>query len=120
MKVLFDQNAPAKLRRHLSRHTVTLARNLGWEELKNGDLLAAAEAQGFDCLVTCDRNLFYQQNLAARKIAIVLLPSGNWPNIEPLMQAIVMAVDQATPSSFQAIFPPLAEKYVIVLPCPSA
>lgn len=103
MKVLFDQNVPAKLRRYLFSHTVTLARDLGWGELKNGALLASAEAQGFDCLVTCDRNLAYQQNLSARKIAIVLLPSGNWPKIQPSAQDIVIAVDEATPNSFQAI-----------------
>ena len=60
MKILFDQNAPRPLARYLARHTVTRTAELGWEELKNGDLLKAAESQGFDLFVTADKNLRYQ------------------------------------------------------------
>ena len=35
-----------------------------WAGLKNGQLLDAAEAAGFTVLVTGDRNLQFQQNLA--------------------------------------------------------
>jgi len=40
--------------------------------LKNGELLDAAEAGGFDVLVTVDRGFRYEQNLAGRKIAVVI------------------------------------------------
>ena len=49
----------------------------GWDTLKNGELLAAAEADGFDVLLTTDKNMRYQQNLAGRKIAVVVLGSSN-------------------------------------------
>jgi hypothetical protein len=42
------------------------------EKLDNGELLAQAEAAGFQVLVTTEKNLRYQQNLADRKIAIVV------------------------------------------------
>jgi hypothetical protein len=61
----------------LHAHEITRSGELGWQELKNGDLLDAAQDQGFEVLVTADRNLAYQQNLKGRPLAIVVLPSGN-------------------------------------------
>jgi len=49
--------------------------------LKNGELLTAAETAGFEVLVTADANLRYQQNLSARRIAIVVLSTTSWPRI---------------------------------------
>jgi hypothetical protein len=42
---------------------------------KNGRLLALAEAAGFEVFLTVDKGLQYQQNLAGRRIAIVLIRS---------------------------------------------
>jgi hypothetical protein len=58
----------------LEQHTVATAYELGWTELDNGRLLAMAEA-AFDALVTTDKNLRHQQNLAARRLAILVLPT---------------------------------------------
>lgn len=66
MRILFDQGTPAPLRHALKEHAVTAAYELGWSELDNGELLAAAEAE-FDVLVTTDQNLRYQQRLAGRR-----------------------------------------------------
>jgi hypothetical protein len=51
-------------------HTVTRAKDRGWDLLSNGDLLAAAGAAGFDVVITADKNMRYQQNLAGRRIAL--------------------------------------------------
>jgi hypothetical protein len=59
-----------------------------------------AEAAGFEVLVTIDKNLTYQQNLARRKIAIVVLGQGRWSVIKRNVSQIVAAVDAATPGSF--------------------
>lgn len=75
MKVLFDQGTPVPLRRHLPLHDVTTVHELAWSTLTNGALISKAEAAGFDCLVTTDQNLKYQQNLAGRTLAIVVLLS---------------------------------------------
>lgn len=69
MRVLFDNGVPRGLASALSEHSVEEARSFGWDRLKNGDLLDAAEADGFDVFVTTDRNLRYQQNLTDRRIA---------------------------------------------------
>jgi hypothetical protein len=54
MLILFDQSTPAPLRFHLKAHTVTEARDRGWDRLVNGDLLNAAEAAGFEVFLTAD------------------------------------------------------------------
>ncbi len=56
MRVLFDQGTPLPLRGSLAGHEVKTASEMGWGELSNGDLLAAAE-QAFDALVTTDQGL---------------------------------------------------------------
>lgn len=76
MKVLFDQNAPRPLARFLDGHTVTRLAELGWEQLRNGELIQMAEAAGYEVMVTADKNIRYQQNLVDRQIALVILPSG--------------------------------------------
>jgi hypothetical protein len=72
MKLLFDQGTPVPLREHLSNHRVETAYEKGWSNLKNGDLLTHAEAEGFDALITTDQNLRHQQNLTKWKISISL------------------------------------------------
>lgn len=100
MRVLFDQGTPAPLRRLLVGHEVTTAHELGWSTMKNGDLLAAAEAAGLEVFVTTDGNLRYQQNFAAREIAVVVLSTTSWPRIEAASSAIGQAVNAAAPRSF--------------------
>jgi len=75
MKILFDQGTPVPLRQYLTGHSVTTAYEEGWSNLSNGDLLKFAEDNGYQLLVTTDRNLRYQQNLSDRQIVIVVLLS---------------------------------------------
>ncbi|HVP00460.1 MAG TPA: hypothetical protein VMT15_20450 [Bryobacteraceae bacterium] len=104
MLVLFDNGTPRTLARYLiEHHTVTEARARGWQELGNGELLAQAEAAGFEVLVTTDKNLRYQQNLARRKIALVILGQGRWSLIRPYIAQIAAAVSAAEPGSFVEI-----------------
>jgi hypothetical protein len=98
--ILLDNNVPRGLARALTGHTVTEARERGWATLMNGDLLAAAEEAGFEVLVTSDKSIRYQQNLAGRKMAIVALGKGRWTLIKPHLAQIVAAVNAARPASF--------------------
>lgn len=103
MNVLFDANVPAKLRNHLPGHEVTRAQSLGWQELKNGTLLDAAEGAGFDVMVTGDKNLSYQQNLQGRKLALVVLPTIDWRILRQNTAPVLAAVDRATLGSFEEV-----------------
>ena len=108
MRILFDQATPVPLGPHLSGHNVSTAAQQGWDELRNGDLLKAAENDGFEVLVTTDKNMRYQQNLSTRKIAIVVLGKGNWPLIKPHVEKVVAAVNGAVPGSFTEVDIPFA------------
>lgn len=95
LRLLFDHNVPAPLRRLILGHDITFADECGWGELTNGDLLAAAEAAGFDVLLTADRNLRHQQNLTGRLIALVVLSTNHWPVIRDHAPHVLAAVEQA-------------------------
>ena len=72
MKILFDQGTPVPLRQFLKLHSVETAYDKGWDNIRNGELLSRAEAEGFNALITTDQNIRYQQNLSGRKISIVV------------------------------------------------
>ena len=78
---MFDNGTPAPLRRHLGDHTVHTAARLGWATLPNGDLLDRAEEAGYEVLITTDQSMKYQQNLAGRRIGIVVLMDSRWPYV---------------------------------------
>ncbi len=75
-RILFDHCVPRPFRNLLVGCTVSTANEMGWTELKNGELLDIAEAAGFAVLITSDKNLRYQQNLSVRRIAIIELPTN--------------------------------------------
>jgi hypothetical protein len=76
---------------------------MGWELLKNGDLLAAAEAKDFEVLVTGDRSLEHQQNFTGRRIALVVLTRNNWPLVKPHVAKIVEAVATSSAGSYRTV-----------------
>jgi hypothetical protein len=106
MRVLFDQATPVPIRPYLKGHTVSTAFRQGWDKLKNGELLAVAEEAGFDVFLTTDKNMRYQQNLADRKIAIVVLGQQQWPHLRPHIQRVIDAVNEARPGAFAEVAVP--------------
>ena len=105
MRFLFDQGTPLPLRHALIGHHVSTAHEMGWAELNNGDLLEAAEA-AFDLLVTTDKNLHHQQNLARRKLAVLVLPTTSWPKIQRHLASVAATVDGLCPGDcHELIFP---------------
>lgn len=103
MRVLFDNGTPRGVASALAEHTVEEARAHGWDNLANGELLDAAEAAGFDVFVTTDQNIRHQQNLAGRKIAVVILSKARWKLIKPRLAAIAAAAAAALPGTFTEV-----------------
>jgi hypothetical protein len=103
LRLLFDHTAPAPLRTYVAHHEVVLADDMGWGELTNGLLLAAAEECGFDLLVTADKNIRHQQNLAVRLIGILVLPTNKWRHILEHVRDVVAAIDRAGQGVYQAV-----------------
>lgn len=90
MRILLDHNTPAPLPYWLVGHGVETAYERGWAELTNGDLLAAAESNGFDVFITTDKSIRYQQNLAGRKLALIVIDTNDWTRIR-LWRTLVLA-----------------------------
>lgn len=91
MKAVVDEGVPRRL--------PALLRGAGldvspfpnvWKGMSNGSLLAAMEQAGFDCLLTCDRNLTSQQRLAGRKLSLLVLPAQRFEDLVPFVSAIEM------------------------------
>ena len=99
MKIVFDKCVPRPLRRELPGHEIQLADDLGWGELKNGDLIRAAEAQ-FEVILTSDQQWKYQQNLSGRRLAIVVLPTNNLPAVLRLAPKVIEALAKIQPGDF--------------------
>ena len=110
MRVFLDNSVPVGVARLISHHTVSTSPQLGLTRVQNGDLLAAAESEGFEVMVTADQSIKYQQDLKKRTIALVVLGSNIWPLVRDYAAVIVGAVDAAQPGSFEFIEIPLPPK----------
>jgi predicted nuclease of predicted toxin-antitoxin system len=102
MRILFDQGTPAPLRDHLIGHTVQTAFEVGWSNLENGALLAAAE-ESFDLLITTDQHLRFQQNLAGRKLRVLVLTTTSWPRIREHVSRIIDSLGQMSAGEYREI-----------------
>jgi hypothetical protein len=111
VRVLLDQGAPRGLLKTLADCVVATAASKGWQRLKNGELLNAAEVDGFDLLITTDANLRYQQNLSSRTISIIVLTGDTrWSSVRDNLGAVREAVDMVTVGSFAEVQTPLKPK----------
>ena len=97
MRVLLDECLPRRLRRELPGHDVGTVVGEGWAGRRNGDLLRLMLAAGFQAFVTADRNLAYQQNVAAAGVAVLVLRarSNRERDLLPLMPALAAAIATA-------------------------
>jgi hypothetical protein len=77
--------------------------NAGGTRLVNGELIAVPEAEGFEVILTTDKNIRHQQNLTGRKIAFVVLGNQQWPVLRRYVDRVVAAVDAATPGSYTEV-----------------
>lgn len=74
-----------------------------WKGLKNGELLARLRSSIASCLVTCDKNLQYQQSIADSGLALVVLPRQRFDDLLPLVGAIATAISQSEPGTVAMI-----------------
>jgi len=90
-KVLLDENLPLKLKYRLQDVCeIYTVNDKGWNALENGDLINAMQSDGFDYLLTSDKNLQYQQNFAKYSMSFIVLnvPNNNYETILPLVPKI--------------------------------
>jgi hypothetical protein len=102
VRVLLDENLPHALRKSLVDHQTETAVHAGLAGYKNGDLLRAATEAGFDVLVTGDKTLRYEQNLAG-KLALITLSANSWNIIKNHVGKIAAAIAAAEPATLTII-----------------
>jgi predicted nuclease of predicted toxin-antitoxin system len=95
MKILLDECLPVALKDHFASlgHDCETVRQAGFGAKKNGELITLAEGQ-WDVLVTNDRSIKYQQNMAGRNLAILILSarSNRMEDLLPLMPSCGQAI----------------------------
>jgi hypothetical protein len=98
MRVLLDECVDWRLSHDLAGHDVRTARQMGWDTIRNGELLALASRE-FDVFVTVDRNLVFQQNMAALTIAVIVLHArtNRLVDLRPLVPEVLTAIAKAKP-----------------------
>ena len=99
MKILFDEDTPYPLNRHLLGHEITTVPKMGWAGIKNGTLLGLVEEEGFEVFLTCDQNLEYQQTLSRRPFAIIVFKVSNkrMETLLPLVPQLLALLSTAQP-----------------------
>jgi hypothetical protein len=104
MRILLDEDLPRRLGPLLLGHEVTTVQRNGWSGIKNGKLLALA-GTSFDAFLTMDRNLEYQQNLAALPIAVLVVEarSNRLQHLEALVPAILRELNHIQPRTLRRV-----------------
>ena len=87
MKVLLDECIPRRRKNSLTDHGCQTVPEAGLAGQKNGALLSLAESAGFDLFFTMDKGLQYRQNLAGRRIAILIVRAKS-NRLEDLLPSI--------------------------------
>ena len=90
MKIVLDECVPKQLKQYCGEHSVSTVREMGWASLVNGELAKRMSDAGVEVFVTIDKNLRYQQNVAALPFGIIVLDvkTNRFPDILPLVPSL--------------------------------
>jgi hypothetical protein len=77
---------------------------MGWSGIKNGELLQKA-APDFDCFLTVDRNLQFQQHIDALPLAVLVIQAvdNRIETLRPLMAAAGEALTSIAANELKVI-----------------
>jgi predicted nuclease of predicted toxin-antitoxin system len=105
MKILLDECLPLDFRQCFNSHEAHTVQWAGLKSKKNGELLRAAELAGYEIMLTVDQGIPHQQNLAGRKLSIILLRTrtSQIEELLPLVDAILEVLDTIQPGQIIAI-----------------
>ena len=99
MKVLLDEMLPADVAGLLQDHDVESVQQAGYKGPENGELMRRAAADGYEVLLTADRNLPAQQNIPAAGIAVVLVRGSRIAEVAAQVDAMRVAIAGARPGT---------------------
>lgn len=106
MRILIDECLDWRLKREFPGHAVSTVAEMGWSGLKNGALLALAQAQ-FDVFLTGDKNLTFQQQLANYSLSVVVLdaPSTRLADTIVLVPKVLVLLNAVSPGTATIVGP---------------
>jgi predicted nuclease of predicted toxin-antitoxin system len=104
MRLLLDGCVPRPLGRALPEHTVRHTTDLGWDDLDDGPLLDRMGRQ-FEALITTDKSLPFQQQLATRAFGVVVLraPTNRLQDLLPLIPLLRAALPELRPGEVRVL-----------------
>lgn len=105
MRLLLDEQVPRVFADCLAGHVVATTQAMGWSALENGDLLRTAADAGFDALLTLDRGIEFQQNLAVLPLSVLIVRarSNRIDDLEPLAGEVLASLEALEPRSLVRI-----------------
>lgn len=102
-RVLLDECVPKRLRSELADHLVQTVAEKGWNGVKNGQLLRLAAAE-FDCFLTVDRNLQFQQSPSLPIAVLVMLaPDNRIETLRSVMHEVRVALQEMQPHELRRV-----------------
>src|SRR5262245_42000734 len=103
LRVLLDECVPVQLRHALAGHDVRTVLHVNWRSLRNGDLLNAAEREGFDVFVTADRGIPRNHDLAGWRLAMVVVPTNRRKILLAMTDLLREAIERVSPGECEVI-----------------
>ena len=99
-RVLFDEDVPRQLRRDLQEFAIRTVQEEGWSAVKNGELLRLSSAT-FDVLLTADKRIRHQQNIAQYDIGVVIIATrdARLPRLQEVLDELRAAIRDVVPGT---------------------
>jgi len=103
-RVLLDEGVPRHLVEPLEAAGFSAAAYpAGWKQIKNGELVGLAEREGFDVLITSDKNIYAQQNLRGCNLSIIVLPTNLRRQVMERADDVIVALREVKPRQYVVI-----------------
>ena len=108
IKVLLGHYVDIRFVNLLTGHEVRHTKAMGWENLSNGKLLAAAGQEGFTAMVTVDKNVRFQQNISKKAISLITLNPlfVDYDYIASMARKLMDILDSGFPSGSEFVIEP--------------
>ena len=106
MKLLLDEQVPRRLSQAFPKEfEIKTAQEMGWASERNGSLLALAAENGFDALVTADKNMEYQQSSASLPLTVIVMAPlfNRFSDLLPLMPSVLKILSQIEKPKFHRV-----------------